>query len=213
MNIMEHILSINDTKILEIIKQNFFVGNPVVIDIELEGQRLDDQRNIILGCRAGPSLGVDSLLHEMAHLAQLEEKRIAKRPFYNWDFDYGKHWEISGQSGYEAQTDQSVLRERDVWAYQFSLLKHYGISCKDDHHDEEESEIYALVSSVVYMEAFFLYCKKVVPQEIEDYKEREELGIQHLAKEVESLSQSVFAYEKFCEEWNKRMELLKVTYE
>lgn len=190
---------------LAVLTNDFFQGHPVSLDMDLEGQSIDEQGNFILGGRAGPGVEVSNLVHEMAHLAEREIPKLLEKPNFAWGFSFGKYWEVFGQSGFEPQTDRSVLRERDVWAYQISICHHYGISLETEDEEGEE-EIYQVIKSAVYLPAFCLYARNLYGHL--DYKDREEKALRHLAAEVKELSETKFTFDRFCDEWYKRMKAL-----
>jgi len=161
--------------------------------------------NYLLGNRAGPSCHISSLTHEMCHLAEREIPKLLEKPNCSWGFTYGKYWECLGQSGYESQTDQSVLREARVWAYQWSLHQTLGIPIEDD---EEDNNIEGLVSSAVYMDAFFIYRNKRIDPNLE-FRQKEKEGLKALAAEVQELSRTRFTFDDFKRNWNEHMAALK----
>jgi hypothetical protein len=182
---------------LKHLARRYFIGNPVKICQKFEGQGITADNCFKLGCVAGPSVELSNLLHEMCHLAEREKDKLLLRPHSAWGFTFGKYWELLGQSGYEAQTDQSVLREARVWSYQLSLSRELGI--------EESAE--ELVSSAVYLDAFCLFKFNHIAKG-KPYRERERETLQVLAKLVEDQTE-VFTFERFEQDWFERMELLK----
>lgn len=193
----------SDKKWLEILGKDFFAGNPVSFNIKLQGQGLDTQENFVLGCRAGPVIDASNLIHEMGHLAEREIPKLLERPGGGWGFTMGKHWRIGYQEGYEFQTDQSVQREKRVWAYQWSILKHYGI--KESLRD--------LLRSARFLAAFDLYTHRIIKEHPElekvTYGNRQNAILAHLRKEVLELSRTEFTFQRFCQEWQNRMMALK----
>jgi hypothetical protein len=198
---------------LDLINEEFFIGNPISINEELQGQGIDDNSNYILGCKAGPTLHVSHLVHEMCHFAELETKRILSRPRSGWGFTYGTYWEIGSNFGYEPQTDQSVRREMRTWAYQWSLQQKFGIPNSFIQNGYDVNSIYDLVSSSIYLHAFSNYKYNVLSRdEIEKlgYPESNKKTIEILAKEVLELSKT-FTFDRFRKEWKERMDLLKAS--
>lgn len=190
-----------DKVMLERITKDFFDDTVVTYTIGMEGQRTDEDKRIVLGCRAGPSVSVTNLLHEMSHLAEREKNKIAKRPAYNWDFSYGKYWEVLGQSGWEPQTDQSVKRELRVWAFQLSIQNHYGIN----EADEGETIAEDLVASAVYLSAWCYWRKSVGECGLESDKD----ALRRAADHITELSNSKFTFARFQQDWEDRIKLLK----
>lgn len=186
----------NQLDLLERVKTEFFVGNPVSIDIQLEGQSLDDNGNYILGLRAGPVIDITHLFHEMGHLAEREISKLLKKPYSGWGYTHGKYWEIAGKSGYEALTDQAVQREARVWAYQLSLQKYYNLNIS----------VESAVSSAVYLDAFLYYKIELVRNL--HYSLQNVTRLKYLAAQVEELHQTTFTIDVFKSAWQERMELL-----
>lgn len=186
-----------DQTLLERVKQDFLLNNPVVVNVNGEGQRLDDEKRFILGCRAGPSVLVTNLLHEMCHLAEREKEKIIKRPINNWDFYKGKFWSLCGKSGYEPDNDKSVQRELRVWAFQLSIQNHYSII----EADEGESPAEDLVSSAVYLPAWCYYRKYDI--------ETEKDALKRAADQITELSEKSYTFDRFCQDWEERMGALK----
>jgi len=199
--------------ILSDVKNMFFNTQPVSVIVKQAGQSLDENNNYVLGCAAGPSIHTSHLFHEMGHLAEREPEKLLLKPYTGWGYTYGKFWQIGSQSGWESSTDQSVQREKRVWAYQLSLENHFN-SHYFDERDENKDVAFNIVSSVRYMDAFFFYKNRVINKEHRNqlgYNGSELEAIKILAEEVKFLSQTKFTFDNFCEEWFKRMELLKAS--
>jgi hypothetical protein len=191
-----------DKNALEVVQRDFFDGNPVTIDVGIEGQRLDREGgNYVLGCRAGPGIHISNLYHEMSHLAEREIAKLLEKPNRNWGYGWGQYWEIAGQSGFEYQTDQSVQREKRVWAYQLSIEKHYGIYTQNIKNDNAPPEV-VLARIAPFLPAFPLYIGR---QGLKD----EKAAIQFLADEIRELSETAFTFKHFCDAWFERMKALK----
>lgn len=210
MSIFETTDKLDKTKLAEIEKM-FFKDNPVQINPEIEGYRIADNGDFILGCMAGPSCNIGNLLHEMSHLAEREIPKLVKRPYDSWGYSFGKYWEILGRFGYESNTDQSVRREGRIWAYQYSLHLHFDVPTDEDYEEEgvERLSTISLVNSAIYLEAFYIYKNKCDPQKTLEYTEREIFAIECLSKEVKQMSDTDFSFDRFVENWNLRMTALK----
>jgi hypothetical protein len=184
--------------LLKEIARRWIIGNPVKIGQRFEGQGITKGNAYLLGCYAGPDQNVEYLLHEMAHLSEREEDKVIKRPYQSWGFSQGKYWEVPGYgSGWEPQTEQSVLREARVWAFQANLQQE--LNMKVDVED--------LVASAVYLPAYCYFKFKRVNKNL-GYKESEEAGLAALATHVKNLMEE-FTFQKWEENWFKRMDLLK----
>jgi len=189
-----------DRQLLDRVIAEYFEGQPVRVSVDVEGQRLTEDGLYLLGCRAGPSVEVENLLHEMAHLAEREKEKLLEFSPYNWGYSYGQYWEVAGRSGHEARTDQSVRREGRIWAYQLNLIRYFGTP----------KTARELVGSAVYMEAFYIYKNRVLRGfEQFDYKEKENKALDIFAEEVEQLADTEFTLDAFNTNWHERMELLR----
>lgn len=163
---------------------DFFKDSPVRLDLKREGQSVDDGV-VSIGPIAGPDSCWTNLIHEMAHLVEIDIARVNQ---YGWGLRYGKYWEMFGRSGHEPQTDQQVRREERVWAFQLNLQAEYGV-----HIDELE-----MVSSAVYLPAF-CYVKIGINDQ-----DRLKIIADRVRKNREEFTMEVFRYE-----WRRRMEYLR----
>lgn len=178
------------------IEAMFFKPYPSVVGInkDVEGYKIEN-RKYILGLRAGPDSGISNLVHEMGHLAEREINKLVERSPYAWGYYMGKPWQVLNQSGVEPQNDKSVFREARVWAYQLSVLRHFGLM------DETVEE---MVSPAVYLSAWWLYAKRVTGASYSKEKE----AVRILAKYVAKLASTKFTFENFCINWKIRMKAL-----
>ncbi len=186
---MSHLIPY-EVELLERVKSDYFLNNQVHVDIKVEGQSLNDNKQFVLGCRAGPSVEISNLFHEMGHFAEREIPKLLKRPLGSWGYKFGKPWSCLGRSGFEPNTAQSVYREFRIWAFQVNLEHHYGL----------ETDIEDLIDSAVYLPAFYLY-------KMEIKSEKEKLAI--ACEEVKLLSKTDFTLKVFNEAWLVRLDLLK----
>lgn len=92
-------------------------------DMNRQGSSLDDEGTLILGGRAGPEIHPLNLLHEMAHLIDIDDKRCTTR---NWGLKVPEV-EILGRFCPEPMTFQASERELQVVAIQFVLSKFVGV--------------------------------------------------------------------------------------
>jgi hypothetical protein len=190
--------------LLRQVAKDFFVGNPVKFGIAVEGQKLTQKGLFYIGCRAGPydyepSYSIDNLFHEMGHLAEREIDKLLQKPYDGWGFRHGRFWKVGHHSGYEFQTDQAVMRESRVWAYQLSLARHYGINV-----DPVE-----VVGSARYIDGFCFYKSRFKDRlDTLGYTEGEEEAIKILAEETEKQT-AEFSFDNFCKAWDIRMSKLK----
>ena len=174
-----------------LIQQRYFDNSPIVLEEQTSGQEVRDGI-VVIGARAGPEVCWTNLIHEMAHLVEIDLKRITQ---WGWGLRYGKYWECFGKSGYEPQTDQSVRREERVWAFQLNFLESFGISI---------SEI-KMVSSATWLPAF---CYVKPARSTVDYRDRDRARLEVIADRV-ARNREIFTTEMFDYEWRRRMEYLR----
>jgi hypothetical protein len=184
-----------DKTLLKKIAKDLIIGNPIKIGQIVEGQQITENNCYLLGCKAGPGTHVEYLLHEIAHLAEREIPKLLEFP-QNWGFYYGKFWEATTHMGYhsgwEPETDASVLREARVWGYQLSIMRHYQLPITSKE----------LASSAVYLPAFCLYKYKRANVKEDD------AALEQLSKLIDENSK-IYTHAHFIEAWNTRMETLK----
>lgn len=104
--------------------------SPIEIDEDIEGQSAYENR-IKIGCRAGPSMCLSNLVHEICHFIEIDQRRMSK---HGWGLKFGKRIEIPGYSVfYEMFTAQAIEREVRVWAMQknFSEAKNVKFDLED----------------------------------------------------------------------------------
>lgn len=107
---------------------------PIEIDEEIQGQSVDENR-IKIGCRAGPSMCLSNLVHEICHFIEIDQKRMHK---HGWGLRYGKRIYIPGYPiFYEMNSIQAIEREARVWAMQMNFSKEKNV--KFDLEDCVES--------------------------------------------------------------------------
>jgi len=179
-----------DETVLSQVTGLFFKENgPIVFDRELEGQSINDNGQFVVGPWAGPQSDMSNLLHEIGHFGEREIDKLSLFPTSSWGFTFGKYWQIGTHSGYEPNTVKSVLREQRVWAYQLSLLRHFGID--DDPVD--------LVSAVIYLPAWCYYKPDILDKS----------KIDALASETDKMSNELYTYEAFMDAWKLRVDYLQ----
>jgi len=171
------------------IKKLFF-SNSVFKYKRIEGQTCKD--NIFyVGPKAGASCDLSNLCHEICHFAEREPPKLLKFPLTGWGLSSGKYWRIGARWGYEPSTDQQVLREARVWAFQYNLQKELDLS--DDIRD--------LVESAVWLPAFCFWRYKG-PDSTESG------SIDRLKSYVEKLSKE-YTYDRLINDFNDRIGLIE----
>lgn len=170
----------------------FFEDDVIRYKPNIEGQSVEDNV-FIIGDKAGPSRDLENLLHEMSHFAEREIEKLKAVPADAWGFSFGKYWQIGAAWGYEPYTDQSVQREKRVWAYQMSIMRHLEIL----------TDPYEVVRSVKYLSAWSYY------QPFAQKTHEDECRIHKLADEADKLSRETFTFGRFYEECRERINILK----
>lgn len=162
--------------------------SPVCVSMNFEGQGINDSGQFILGCRAGPEIAATHLLHEMAHFAEREVKKLKKRPLSSWGFKFGKSIEIPeiGYSGFEFSGTQHIEREISVFGYHLNLAKKYGV----------DETAHSLASVCKYLQNFFMYGS------------HDDVAINVIAEKIESAAAGTFTLQRFEIEWRKRLKAL-----
>lgn len=145
---------------------------------------------------------MSNLFHEMGHLAEREIPKLLKRPSFGWGYYQGPvpFPELSPRP--EPDNDKPVQREKRCFAYQLSLGRHYSL--KENPSD--------LASLCRWLEAWPFYLHKAVSREERarlGYDGTELLAIQTLAKEIDELSRTSFAFKRFKEAWQHRIIALR----
>jgi len=169
-----------DRKLLGVVRAELFQDSPILIEVETN-QTIRDDGTLVLGCRAGPSLDMFNLFHEMSHLVEIDDARIQQ---YGWGFKMGREVNIPGYpTFYEPSTWQPSQREIRVMAYQANLMKHFG------------------------REMDFAYCSTLFKYMVDHYLIPH--GERWLAREIERRSElPKYSFEAFQKEWLRKNELL-----
>lgn len=172
----------------------FFAANcPVIVEEDMEGQRIEENR-LYLGMRAGPSQCIRFLIHEMAHLVEIDDARMLVR---GWGLHLPKIY-IPGRYSHMVPvpiTHQASLRECRVIALAWHLQNFLGIK-------ESARE---MVGSLEYMPDY----ENVVPYETGmSLNEIDNLRMNFLANKVIEYANK-YSITFFVIEWFRKMELLK----
>lgn len=171
--------------------RSLFEVDGVLVFRDFEGQICEDNR-FEIGYKLNGEIDSTAAIHEISHFAELPIERILKNPRNNWDFSYGKFWQIGIHYGFEPQTDQATQRELRVWGYQLSIQRELGI----------EESAYDLVKSLVWMNDYFIFSHKTGIKEEKDV-------IAYAADIVEKYSNAQFSYKNFLESYKERINALK----
>ena len=191
-----------DEALLNAINERYFTSPRVVPVIGLEGQRVTE-RAVELGLRAGPSLTIEALLHEMAHLVEIDDQRCTS---HGWGFNYGKEVVVAGQSFFEFSNDASVRRELRVWAFQYALGTAVGAYEGFDAYAAE-------VGDTARHLALSALCHFLGRLGLEDgpFDFRVKVGVvAELRRLTQDESYSAAAFDK---EWNRKLALIEAHFE
>ena len=102
---------------------HLFDGAACAHDRKLEGQVVRDGV-VVLGWRAGPDTDVRHLLHEMAHLVEIDDARAGEP---GWGLRLGRWRSLMGHHWREFRTSAPIRRELRVGAYQFHMGASLGL--------------------------------------------------------------------------------------
>lgn len=200
-----------DSPIKDVLLERFFQDSPILIDekssqyILYEGQSFDPDdwnkgfqpegakpQQLVLGYRSGPEQCVCSLIHEMAHLAEIDDARILSQ---GWGLTTPEEY-IPGRYSYIASvpnTYQPILRECRVIAMAWQLQNYLGI-------EETPSEA---VSALYYMPD---YCH--IPVSAKTFDLTKTLRLEWIEKKMLEYCKT-YTLQYFFQEWNRKVELLR----
>lgn len=91
---------------------------------EMAAQRIEEDRTIVIGAKAGPEFCATHALHEMAHLVEIDTRRMG---MHAWGLRIKSKQVVLGQIFYEPRTHQLTDRELRVIALQASVAPHLGL--------------------------------------------------------------------------------------
>lgn len=114
---------------------------------EISAQRIEEDRTVVIGAVAGPKLCATHALHEMAHLVEIDTRRMG---MFGWGLRIINKQVIMGQVYYEPLTHQITDRELRVIALQASVAPHLGLDF--DIEDWAESLVYLSDTAFVPIE-------------------------------------------------------------
>jgi len=180
------------------IEKEFFQNSAISIEWEIQGQKIVNGLPVI-GARAGPSVDVWNLFHEMAHFVEIDDERMRMG---SWGLRLPEVF-IFDRICVDPRTIQMTEREIRTIAYLRNVMKYLGI--------EEDSM--KSVSSLCFMPDFVL-----VPIEDgttawgrkTDNWDREQIKnsqLKWIANQVENL-QSKYTLDLFISEWKRKNKLL-----
>lgn len=106
--------------------QRLFVPGVVDYDPDVEGQKIGENGEVLLGTRCGPSrFELSALVHEMSHLVEIDDRRVT---LPGWGLRIKSSVVVGGQRYFEPRTTQATARELRVVAYESNMLHSCGIA-------------------------------------------------------------------------------------
>lgn len=103
--------------------KSLFDGHSIKYKPRLEGQTVSEEGVVYIGDRAGPSIDLSNLCHEMAHCVEIEFERLTEQ---GYGLRY-PHVYIINRMCIDPATMQMTEREMRVIAYQANIMDHFGI--------------------------------------------------------------------------------------
>ena len=178
----------------DLLLDTFFKDSPIKIDWKFYGTQKVVDNTLILGSWAGPHQCLKSIIHEMAHLAEIDDARILTS---GWGLNMPTTY-IPGRYSRIVDaplTYQGSLRECRVIAMQW--------------HVQNMIELYEspadAVSSLQYMPDF--YNLPIIPSE--DIEARDAHRMLFLENKMLEYSRDKYTLEFFLSEWKRKNDLLK----
>lgn len=179
----------------------FFKDSPIAIDWDFHGTQKVESNKLIFGPWAGPERCITNLIHEMGHLAEIDDARILQ---HGWGLTTPELY-IPGRYSHMAavpKTWQPIQRECRVMAMQWHIQNLLGI-------EETPREV---VKSLKWMPDWCnLPLRRydgTTPGEF-PYAEYEESRLMFVENTMLEFSRGKFSLKFFREEWKRKNELLK----
>lgn len=131
---------------------------------------VEGYRNYVFGARAGPTVSVTSLFHELAHAAQFGAEKFRYRAT-----DHGFQFKVPRRFIFdrycdEPRTGQATHRELQTFAYQLHLLRLAGHKVADEHYIPYCARLMQFMHDWYFIpgksdEARARYCAQVIERE------------------------------------------------
>lgn len=148
-------------------------------------QRIDEQGNIVLGCRLAGITKLSNLAHELGHFVEIDEGRMGQP---GWGLTYPQV-EIGGRKYDSPQSYKGLLRECRVLAFQANILTYFGAFDEGDHKSWADS----LSFLPDYINAPGPIAKSKTPW---------------ILRQIDEL-RAVHTLDLFMSEWSRRNQILK----
>ena len=204
-----------DPTAIDAIGQDFFMPHDSVISIglDVEGNRIRENK-FTMGVWAGPQAEVSNLLHEMAHMIEIDDARCH---IPSWGFKYGKTVYIAGRMINEGMfTNKAIEREIRVFGIQIVMMNHYGIDNVHsyhtwDDHSEYVSKARNFAEICDYIDGLLYYYPKGWCKEDKGkytYRELKDYAFQAIMTRIEEETAN-WSMDEIMTEWDRKMQVLK----
>ena len=178
------------------IENHFFNGDRCIgIKRGLEGQTLTETGKVLIGDRAGPSLEISNLVHEMCHFVEIDDVRMKMR---GWGLRVPEIW-VFDRMCVEPRTMQMTERELRVAAYQANVLKYLGYS--DDTGEITSSFKY--LPDILFVPMEDGRSAWGIGSEDLGYDKKTESQLRWLANRAQEL-RSEYTLDRFMNEWERK---------
>lgn len=175
----------------------FFQDSPIKIDWDFHGtQKVIDKKKLVLGAWAGPKRCPTHIMHEMGHLAEIDDKRILMN---GWGLDMPLQY-IPSRYSHMAPipvTYQATFREVRVIAMAWQIQNLLGI---------EETPREALAAMKWMPDWCNLPCHRDDTRSLKDYDNDR---YDFLEKYMMECINGKYTLNFFMYEWNRKNELLR----
>lgn len=188
----EWINSPQHTQMLEM----FFQNSPIKIDMEMHDTQRVIGKQLVLGPWAGPMQCITHIIHEMAHLAEIDDKRILKT---GWGLQTPTQY-IPGRYSYIAPmptTCQPSEREARTIALQWQIQSMLGI---------QETPREALNSLKYLPDWCMIPYERTEGETMYEYDEKRYVYLENYM--MQSIKEK-YTLDFFMKEWKRKNELLK----
>lgn len=182
----------------------FFKDSPIQIDWAMHRtQKVVDDIQLILGTWAGPMQCITHIMHEMGHLAEIDDKRILKN---SWGLDLPMEY-ISGRYSRICpvpKTYQATLRECRTIAMQWHIQNFLGIE------ETPREAIKALQFmpdhlNIPYTQYDANACRIASPS----LSDADESRFSFLENTMLGYARGQYTFAFFLEEWKRKNDLLR----
>jgi len=173
----------------------YFKDSPIQIEWDFHGTQKVKDNKLIFGPYAGPEACITSLIHEMAHLAEIDDARILK---HNWGLTLPEQYIPGRYSRMAPVTCQATFRECRVLAMQWHIQNSIGICIPRRQ----------MVEVLQWMPDFCLVPRSITCKG-NDLQSIDNARFIFLEGVVHTYCKRGFGFKHFVTEWDRKNELLK----